>query len=476
MTADKMKLLATQNVIETFLPSGIQVDYIPVPTNFFHTCKRNIHLYEKCNCDLKQFTLLEAAVITKQFPTFHAVLEKARDNKLGIALHLAVYFGLSTFVDIILEKMQKREISREIQAIENAYILDIACRSPHITDSVFEILLRYQPAFLDSQSIFSCDDLFEFRPGIRERMYLHKNKEQTPLAKLFSNKPFQEASKNRRRQSIIDKAGCLLIRAGLNLGLFETKKERDSSSTRIHGICEALLPALESGYFESALLMIQKEGHVLWHCALTDHECDVQKQFRNSFYTELEDHPNLPLEYIKYILMYSCQKHVPEVILQKLIQSGMEIEGIDTTDVSVREFEINNRLFAIAECKTILEKIARCVIEYVTRIIYLDFEHLLGWKWIKKIKNIDLLRLIRCVPGSINCFSNFNCNALSSLICKRADHRFLRDCTVMLNRSGQPDCIKFPSGTTLLHLACSTTDLDFVKLILKVSNSITIIV
>lgn len=174
--------------------------------------------------------------------------------------------------------------------------------------------------------------------------------------------------------------------------------------------------------------------------------------------------------------MYSCQKHVPEVILQKLIQSGMEIEGIDTTDVSVREFEINNRLFAIAECKTILEKIARCVIEYVTKIIYLDFEHLLGWKWIKKIKNIDLLRLIRCVPGSINCFSNFNCNALSSLICKRADHSLLRDCTVMLNRSGQPDCIKFPSGTTLLHLACSTTDLDFVKLILKVSNTITIIV
>lgn len=474
MTADKRKLLATQNVIETFLPSGIQVDYVPEPTNFTHTCKKKI--YEKCNCDLKQFTLLEAAVIMKHFPTFHAVIEKAKDNKLGIALHLAVYFGLSTFVDIILKKMQTREISREIQAIENAYILDIACRSPHITDSVFEVLLRYQPNFLESRSIFSCDDLFEFRPGISERMYLHENKEQTPLAKLFSNQPFQETSKHRRRQSIIDKAGCLLIRAGLNLGLFETKKERDGSSTRIHGICEALLPALESGYFESALLMIQKEGHVLWHCALTNHECDVQKLFRNSFYTELEDHPNLPLEYIKYILMYSCQKHVPEVILQKLIQSGMEIEGIDTTDVSVREFEINNRLFAIAECKTILEKIARCVIEYVTKIIYLDFEQLLGWKWIKKIKNIDLLRLIRCVPGSINCFSNFNCNALSSLICKRAVHSLLRDCTVMLNRSGQPDCIKFPLGTTLLHLACSTTDLDFVKLILKVSNTITIIV
>lgn len=465
MIADKRKLLATQNVIETFLHSGIQVDYIPEPINFSHTCKKEI--YEKCNCDLKQFTLLEAAVITKHFPIFHAVLEKAKDNKLGIALHLAVYFGLSTFVDILLKKMQKREISREIQAIENAYIIDIACRSPHITDSVFDVLLRYQPDFLDSRSIFSCDDLFEFRPGINKRMYLHKIKEQTPLAKLLSNQPFQENSKHRRRQSIIDKAGCLIIRAGLHLGLFETKKERDSSSTRIHGICEALLPALESGYFESAISMIQKEGHVLWHCALTKHECDVQKRFRNSFYTVNKNYQNLPVEYIKYILMYSCQKHIPEVILQKLIQSGMEIEGIDTTDVSVREFEINDRLFAIAECKTIIEKIARCVIEYVTRIIYSDFEHLFGWEWIKKIKKIDLLRLIRCVPGSINCFSNFNCNALSSLIVKRADHSLLRDCTVMLNRSGQPDCITFPSGTTLLHLACSTTNLEFVKLILK---------
>lgn len=465
MIADKRKLLATQNVIETFLHSGIQVDYIPEPINFSHTCKKEI--YEKCNCDLKQFTLLEAAVITKHFPIFHAVLEKAKDNKLGIALHLAVYFGLSTFVDILLKKMQKREISKEIQAIENAYILDIACRSPHITDSVFDVLLRYQPDFLDSRSIFSCDDLFEFRPGINKRMYLHKIKEQTPLAKLLSNQPFQETSKHRRRQSIIDKAGCLIIRAGLHLGLFETKKERDSSSTRIHGICEALLPALESGYFESAISMIQKEGHVLWHCALTKHECDVQKRFRNSFYTVNKNYQNLPVEYIKYILMYSCQKHIPEVILQNLIQSGMEIEGIDTTDVSVREFEINDRLFAIAECKTIIEKIARCVIEYVTRIIYSDFEHLFGWEWIKKIKKIDLLRLIRCVPGSINCFSNFNCNALSSLIVKRADHSLLRDCTVMLNRSGQPDCITFPSGTTLLHLACSTTNLEFVKLILK---------
>lgn len=474
MIADKRKLLATQNVIETFLHSGIQVDYIPEPINFSHTCKKEI--YEKCNCDLKQFTLLEAAVITKHFPIFHAVLEKAKDNKLGIALHLAVYFGLSTFVDILLKKMQKREISKEIQAIENAYILDIACRSPHITDSVFDVLLRYQPDFLDSRSIFSCDDLFEFRPGINKRMYLHKIKEQTPLAKLLSNQPFQENSKHRRRQSIIDKAGCLIIRAGLHLGLFETKKERDSSSTRIHGICEALLPALESGYFESAISMIQKEGHVLWHCALTKHECDVQKRFRNSFYTVNKNYQNLPVEYIKYILMYSCQKHIPEVILQNLIQSGMEIEGIDTTDVSVREFEINDRLFAIAECKTIIEKIARCVIEYVTRIIYSDFEHLFGWEWIKKIKKIDLLRLIRCVPGSINCFSNFNCNALSSLIVKRADHSLLRDCTVMLNRSGQPDCITFPSGTTLLHLACSTTNLEFVKLILKVTSIITIIV
>lgn len=114
----------------------------------------------------------------------------------------------------------------------------------------------------------------------------------------------------------------------------------------------------------------------------------------------------------------------------------MEIEGIDIIDVFVREFEINNRLFVIVECKIIFEKIVRCVIEYVIRIIVLDFKNFVGWEWIKKIKNIDFLCLIRCVFGFINCFSNFNCNVLFFLICKRVDYSLLCDCIVMLNCLG----------------------------------------
>lgn len=469
MFAANGKFIAMQLVIETFLQPGLQANFIPEPTIFSHTCgKEKFKTLSTCKCFLKSYTLLEAAVISKMNPIFNAILDRTKDDNFGIALHLAVYFGLPEFVDAILKKSTRREISRDIQAIEKAYILDLACRSPHITDNVFEVLLRHQPDFVDSQDMFSCDDLSELRPDIWKRMLLLEIKEKTHLAKLLSNEHLTRKCLKQKRLQNLDKAGCLLIRSGVHLGLFKSTNEANGTSACIHGICEALRPALESGHFESALLMIRKEGHVLWHCALTKHKCDVQKQFLENSLSKDKSVRQIPIEYIKYILTYSCQKHVPEVILQNLIQSGKKIKVIDTTDVSVKEFEMNDRLFAIAECKTLLEKIARCVIEIVTQGIFSKLAHIVSPKWpLAKNQNMDLLRLINCVPGSINCFSNFSCKALSSLIVKRADQSLLRDCTVMLNRSGQPDCITFPSGTTLLHLACSTTNLEFVKLILK---------
>lgn len=467
MFAANEKSTAMQLLIETFLQPGVQASFIPEPTNFSHTCG-NDKLMLSCQCFLKSLTLLEAAVFLKKNSFFNAILDRTKDDNFGIALHLAVYFGLPEFVEAILKKSLRRKISRDILAIEKGYILDLACRSPHITDNVFEVLLRHQPDFVDCHDMFSCDDIFELRPfTLWLHLYIHVLEEKTPLAKLLSNR-----SLTPRRQTILDKTGCLLIRSGVHLGLFKSVDESNGTSVCIHGICEAIRPALESGHFESALLMIRKEGHLLWHCALTKHKCDVQKNFleKEKFFYQDKSVWQFSIEYIKYILTYSCQKHVPEVILQNLIQSGKEIEGIDTTDVSVREFEMNDRLFAIAECKTLLEKITRCVIEIVNQGMVLSL-----WPRAKKSK-MDLLRLIKCVPGSINCFSNFSCKALSSLIVKRVDHSLLRDCTVMLNRSGQPDCTTFPSGTTLLHLACSTTNLEFVKLILKVSSAITIIV
>lgn len=48
---------------------------------------------------------MEVVVIMKYFFIFYVVIEKVKDNKLGIVLYLVVYFGLFIFVDIILKKM-----------------------------------------------------------------------------------------------------------------------------------------------------------------------------------------------------------------------------------------------------------------------------------------------------------------------------------------------------------------------------------
>lgn len=103
MIVDKRKFLVMQNVIEIFLFLGIQVDYVLEFINFIYMCKKKI--YEKCNCDFKQFIFLEVVVIMKYFFIFYVVIEKVKDNKLGIVLYLVVYFGLFIFVDIILKKM-----------------------------------------------------------------------------------------------------------------------------------------------------------------------------------------------------------------------------------------------------------------------------------------------------------------------------------------------------------------------------------
>jgi hypothetical protein len=481
MFARNGKMPAAQKVVEYFLLSGLSTNNIPEPVDVLHRfCGNEDATYRRChlNCHLKSHSAIEAAVILQNFPIFNAVLEKTKEDQLGIALHLAVYFGQARFIDAILKKKQRRETSKDMKRIENMYILDIACRSPNINDKVFETLLKYLPDILESQEIFTCDDLSEFRPNVWKTMDLISMSEETTLAKLLSTAHFKKTlkantTKTNDRLKIIDKTGCLLIRSGVQLGTFQISEEAEDGC--IHGICEALLPALESGHFGAVALMIQKEGHILWHCALSKSKCNVQKQFEKQWYPMSRGEKKLTsdhvmIDYIKYVLAFACRKRIPENILQCLIQSGREMEGMQTADIPVKEFESTERLYVLNGCKNPIEKIMRCVLEIVTGGMFEgEINHREQYSWIfAKNCRADIMRLLKFASGAVTCFGKSNIEPLVSLMLSKEELRLLRDCTIMMNLSGQNGYVTFPAGTTLLHLACCTANVDFVKIMLQV--------
>ncbi|XP_061192633.1 uncharacterized protein LOC133200833 [Saccostrea echinata] len=478
------KTVVMQKVLEHFMQSAIIASDIPEPVNVIHELcglaryKKSQHCY--LNCFFKNHLPVEAAVILQNFPLFTAILEKTKDDNLGIALHLAVYYGQSRFIDAILKKKHKHETNKEMQEIENMYILDIACRSPYVNEKVFETLIKYQPDILKSRDIFSCDDLSELRPYIWESIKLLTMHEKTTLAKLLSSKHSERNSNRKfkiRDKTIFDKMGCFLIRSGVQMGKFEIFEE--STDTYVHGICEAFLLALESGHFNSAALMLHREGHLLWHCALSSNKCQIQKQFNKTWQSKFSDNDSIvKIEYIKYILAYACLKHVPENILQSLIQSGREVEGMKTTEITTKEFEISNRLYSLAECKSPLEKIIRCMVEITTggqfvEEVYNKFLKRKIWKQ-GKIKNFEILPLLQLAPRIVTSFSKYEMRGLFGITVSKEETRILRDCTIMMNLSGEPNSISFPSGTTLLHLGSCTGNVEFVKMILQAPLPVTI--
>ncbi|XP_062591233.1 uncharacterized protein LOC134252746 [Saccostrea cucullata] len=315
MVSKNEKIAVMQKVLEHFMQSVMIASDIPEPVDVIHELCEKRRYYKilisetwclelNCgyNCNLKSFLPVEAAVILQNFPLFKVILEKTKDDDLGIALHLAVYYGQSRFIDAILKKKHKREISKEMQEIENMYILDIACRSPYISEDVFETLIKYHPDVLKSRDIFMCDglprddlsaddlpeddlsqdDLSKLRPYLWWSMKLCWMSEKTTLAKILSSSHrFRFRGLRSRDKSIFDKMGCFLIKSGVPLGKF--KNFEDSSDLYVHGICEAFILALESGHFYSAVLMLQREGHLLWHCALSSNKCQIQKQLNRTW-------------------------------------------------------------------------------------------------------------------------------------------------------------------------------------------------
>ncbi|XP_062591258.1 uncharacterized protein LOC134252762 [Saccostrea cucullata] len=136
-----------------------------------------------------------------------------------------------------------------------------------------------------------------------------------------------------------------------------------------------------------------------------------------------------------------------------------------TTEILTKEFEVSNRLYCLAECKSPLEKIIRCVVEITTGGQFVDEMYLRKRR--KKIKNFEIIRLLKLAPRVVTTFSKYDMKGLFEKVVSEEEIRILRDTTVMMNLSDQPNNINFPPGTTLLHLGSCTGNVEFVKMILQ---------
>lgn len=173
---------------------------------------------------------------------------------------------------------------------------------------------------------------------------------------------------------------------------------------------------------------------------------------------------------------------------------------MQTTDIPDKEFALTERLYVLNGCKSPIEKIMRCVLEIVTggicdgEINHREYRQYPSrrfrrrqevktyrrrcrqdlWIYAKNYK-FDILRLLKFTPGAVTCFGKSNIKPLVYLMLSKEESRLLRDCTIMMNLSGQSNCVTFPSGTTLLHLACCTGNVEFVKMMLQVMSSLLVL-
>lgn len=402
-----------------------------------------------CNC--RNFLPIEIAVLARNEPIFHFILAKTNRNKLGISMHLAMYFGLKNFVKALLHKQSFRpltDMEKKIQNEENSHLLDIACRSPHLNSAVVGFLLKNDKAFVKSKDLREFRDLKEARSCVNSYMELKKFDEITPLAKLLSPKakslvPNKRSSNSvTARQKEIDNTGVLLIGAGINLEQFSF------NTTYIHGVCEALYSALLSNHFKSAKQLVLSGGYVLWQCALTDKQCDVQKRFE-----ETENYDN----FISFLITRCCNAMVPLQLLKELVKVGKKILSNFEGDIKIFSTKKHKdgiqREMSLLTCP--LQKLLLGVLDQLASSSYGPGKP-------------DIFRLLKVFPSIFSSFRLYSSHIFNErlertrIICREQlnEINFIRECIEVP--------IQHRENVTLLHLACSTGYVTLIKEIIEV--------
>ena len=464
------------SMLSHLLTFDVNVDEPARPANGHHyrclgkkarkTWLRTEHYACNMKCYWRSYTPLEVSILMGNLDIFKLILQKCKSSNLQLGLHFVSYFGNSTFIDLFHKKRQKilqeesnDESLQTMHKLDSLYAINLACCSPNCNVDAMTTLLKYHPEALKANSCVSPGDLKEIRKYIKNDIDSSTVKEVTPLAQLMS--PSHSAMKTKRKQHL-DKIGCLLVESGLNLGSYT--HDDGTTQRKIHGACEALYAALLSKHHNCASSILKNAGFVIWHCALTDKKCDVQRSFYKKVYSGKRrklferKKEKFRLSFIKYVLYLSSSVDTPEHVLQAFVSSG---------EAFVHENALFQGTIGVEEVRPNKQEDVSKLVDPIAKILVCAEEVMQFENNIKRTE--DFLRLLKYAPAIYPFIGGLNPRFLEKSSLAYPERMYFRTLARFMMESELPDHPKPPDKTSLLHVACSTDKVEFIRLILNVS-------
>ncbi|OWF34894.1 Ankyrin repeat, PH and SEC7 domain containing protein secG [Mizuhopecten yessoensis] len=430
-------------------------------------------------CYLKGYTPLEVVVRNNDEDLFKLVLDKSSGKHKAIPLLLAAYKGHHAMLEIIKKKTysQKKDKNeeddeddddKEEEEIDERVLLDITCRSPHITVDLIKVISKLYPEMLEQNT----EGFLTDHP--RRRRYLlfdipkQSFPESTSLGKLLSL-VYDRKTRILSKSKIEDNA-CQLIDEGINLGkiFHNTHSSRRKDNTFTHGCCECLLTAMEGKFYKVAERILQKYASTLWKCAMGSKPCQFQHSFKKRMFNRKTKHMHEP-QYIDYMLMLACSEEAPKNILQLLLQNGFKEFDADTV-ISLDDMDEMTRSNVEKIKDPFIQKIV-----YVTQLMA-----------IQRKGRPDVHKLVRLIPKTMSVLEHIDHKLFKQP--KRLDDigPFIHMCCClsmngrcgydirMVNNKQQYVPVDLPEGLSLLHMVCALENVEHVKDLIKCGTDVDI--
>ncbi|XP_033738074.1 LOW QUALITY PROTEIN: uncharacterized protein LOC117325743 [Pecten maximus] len=428
-------------------------------------------------CYLKGYTPLEVVVRNNDEDLFKLVLDKSGKGK-SVSLMLAAYKGHHSMLEAIKRKIssQKKDKNededdddenKEEDEMDERILLDIACRSPHITVDMIKLISKLYPEMFEQNTQGTQTEHPANRRYLQFDIPKRSFPEITSLGKIMS----EEYDLKRRilSKSKIEDNACQLIDEGINLGkvFIDTHSNNSDNDKFIHGCCECLLKAMEGKFYKVAERILLKEASTIWKCAMDSTHCRFQDSFKKRMFNRKLNHMHEP-QYIEYLLLLACSDEAPKTILQLLLQHGFK--EFDKDAVPLDDMDEITR----AKVEKIKDPFLQKMI-YITQLMPLQ----------RKGRS-DIYKLVQLLPNMFGVLQYVDSKLFKQP--KRSDDigSFLHTCcslsrngrsgydTKMVHNKVEYIPVELPEGLTPLHMICVLDNVDYVKEIVKCGTDVDI--
>ncbi|XP_060081851.1 uncharacterized protein LOC132561136 [Ylistrum balloti] len=431
-------------------------------------------------CYLKGYTPLEVVVRNNDEDVFKMVLDKSSRRNKSVALLIAAYKGHHAMLETVKRKTysQKKDKNededdeeddnKDEDEIDERVLLDIACRSPHITTDLIKVLGKLYPEMMEQNT----QGILTEHPVNRQYLLFDipkkKFPESTSLGKILS-RVYDRKSRIFLKSKIEDIA-CQLIDEGINLGkvYLNTHSQRTNADKFLHGCCECFLAAMEGKFYKVAERILNKDVSTIWKCAMSETPCRFQHSFKKRMMDRKMNHMHEP-QYIDYMLLLACSAEVPKTILQVLLQTGIKEFNKDTGPLDD------------------MDEITRSKVENIKDPFLQKAVYIAQLMSIQRKGTPDIFRLIKMLPNIFNILQHVDSKLFKQPTCRDGISCFIRTCCDLsisgrcgydkrLAANGKVEYVPvdLPEGLHLLHMVCALDNVEYVKDFIKCGTDIDI--